>query len=111
MSDECCAPAGPATDRRYVRILWIALAANAVMFLIELAASAYSGSSALAAAAGVLGTGTVWPDIAVAAVLATLGLASGRAVVAHALAELRGAAPAPATRTLQGPGSATRARS
>jgi Co/Zn/Cd efflux system component len=42
----------------------------------------------LAAAAGVLGTGTVWPDVAVAAILAILGLASGRIVMRHARAEL-----------------------
>jgi Co/Zn/Cd efflux system component len=43
----------------------------------------------LAAAAGVLGTGTVWPDVAVAAALAFLGLSSGRLVVRQALEELR----------------------
>ena len=50
MSDHCC-PAPPATgaDPRYRRILWIALFANAAMFLVELAASVYSGSTALAA--------------------------------------------------------------
>jgi Co/Zn/Cd efflux system component len=43
----------------------------------------------LIAAAGVLGTGTVWPDVAVAAFLAVLGLSSGRIVIRHARAELR----------------------
>jgi Co/Zn/Cd efflux system component len=43
----------------------------------------------LVAAAGVVGTGTVWPDVAVAAVLAVLGLSSGRIVIRQALAELR----------------------
>jgi Co/Zn/Cd efflux system component len=43
----------------------------------------------LAAAAGVFGTGTVWPDVAVAAALAVLGLSSGRIVIRHALVELR----------------------
>jgi Co/Zn/Cd efflux system component len=43
----------------------------------------------LIAAAGVLGTGTVWPDVAVAAMLAVLGLTSGTSVVRHARAELR----------------------
>jgi Co/Zn/Cd efflux system component len=42
----------------------------------------------LVAAAGVFGTGTVWPDVAVAAVLAALGLSSGRIVIRHARAEL-----------------------
>jgi Co/Zn/Cd efflux system component len=42
----------------------------------------------LAAAAGVFGTGSVWPDVAVAAGLAFLGLASGRVVIRQARAEL-----------------------
>lgn len=44
----------------------------------------------LAAAAGVFGTGTVWPDVAVAAVLAVLGLASGPVVMREAFNELNG---------------------
>jgi Co/Zn/Cd efflux system component len=43
----------------------------------------------LVAAAGVFATGTVWPDVGVAAVLAILGLSSGRIVIRQALAELR----------------------
>lgn len=43
----------------------------------------------LAAAAGVFGTGSVWPDVAVAAMLALLGLSSGRIVIQQARAELR----------------------
>ena len=43
----------------------------------------------LVAAAGVFGTGTVWPDVAVAALLATLGLTSGAEVLRRARAELR----------------------
>jgi Co/Zn/Cd efflux system component len=43
----------------------------------------------LTAAAGVFGTGSVWPDVAVAAILAILGLSSGRIVISHARAELR----------------------
>jgi Co/Zn/Cd efflux system component len=43
----------------------------------------------LAAAAGVFGTGSVWPDVAVAAMLALLGLSSGRIVIRQARAELR----------------------
>jgi Co/Zn/Cd efflux system component len=42
----------------------------------------------LVAAAGVFGTGTVWPDVCVAAMLAILGLSSGRVVIRHARAEL-----------------------
>jgi Co/Zn/Cd efflux system component len=42
----------------------------------------------LIAAAGVFGTGTVWPDVAVAAFLAFLGLSSGRIVIRQARAEL-----------------------
>jgi len=42
----------------------------------------------LIAAAGVFGTGTVWPDVGVAAILAILGLSSGRTVIRQARAEL-----------------------
>jgi len=42
----------------------------------------------MAAALGVFGTGTVWPDVAVAAMLALLGLSSGRTVIRQARAEL-----------------------
>ena len=42
----------------------------------------------LIAAAGVFGTGTVWPDVAVAAMLAVLGLTSGSSVIRQARAEL-----------------------
>ena len=199
MSDACCDAPVSSQDPGYRRVLWIALAANAAMFLVEIVAAAWSGSSALAAdaldflgdsanyalslgaialggawvsrvallkglamslygvavlayagwrawlglppeaitmglvgllalavnfsfaamlyrfregdanmrsvwlctrndvianiavliaAAGVLGTGTVWPDVAVAAILAGLGLSSGRIVIRHARAEL-----------------------
>jgi Co/Zn/Cd efflux system component len=74
MSKACCNVPPPPTGISYRRVLWIALAANAVMFLVELAASASSGSSALAADAadflgdsanyalslGALAVGGVW---------------------------------------------------
>lgn len=199
MSSACCNVPPPSSDISYRRVLWIALIANALMFLVEVVAAAWSGSSALAAdagdflgdsanyalslgaialggswisrvallkgvamsgygvavlayagwrawlgvppepltmglvgllalavnfgvaallyrfregdanmrsvwlctrndvianiavliaAAGVFGTGTVWPDVAVAAILAGLGLTSGRAIIRHARAEL-----------------------
>ena len=198
--DHCHVPPAPRNDLSYRRVLWIALVANAAMFGVELVASIFSGSTALAAdaadflgdsanyalslgalaaggawlsrvallkgaamsiyglavlayaawrawlgvppdpitmgvvgllalsvnfgvaallyrfregdanmrsvwlctrndvianilvliaAAGVLGTGTVWPDVGVAAILAFLGLSSGRVVIRQALAELR----------------------
>ena len=40
------------------------------------------------AALGVLGTGTVWPDLAVAVIMAALGLSAARNVIAQARAEL-----------------------
>jgi len=40
------------------------------------------------AALGVLGIGTVWPDLAVAVVMATLGLSAARNVIAQARADL-----------------------
>lgn len=49
MSEHCCPAPAPSADPRYRRILWIALAVNAAMFLVELGASATSGSLALAA--------------------------------------------------------------
>jgi Co/Zn/Cd efflux system component len=199
MSQHCCPAPTPANGISYRRVLWIALFANLAMFGVELVASAWSGSSALAAdaadflgdsanyalslgaialggawvsrvallkgaamsvyglavlayvawrawlgvppepvtmgvvgalalavnfgvaallfrfregdanmrsvwlctrndvianlavlvaAAGVYGTGTVWPDVAVAAMLALLGLSSGRTVIRQARAEL-----------------------
>src|SRR5512145_2952944 len=45
MSEACCSGKGIS----YPRVLWIALVANAAMFLVELVAAAWSGSSALAA--------------------------------------------------------------
>ena len=44
----------------------------------------------LLAAAGVFGTGTGWPDVAVAAVMGALGLQGGMSIVRQARAELRG---------------------
>ncbi len=49
MSDGCCHPPEAPQGLSYRRILWIALFANLAMFLVELAASVYSGSTALAA--------------------------------------------------------------
>jgi Co/Zn/Cd efflux system component len=203
MSKACCSALPPAKGLSYRRVLWIALAANAAMFVVEVFASFFSGSSALAAdaadflgdaanyalslgalalggawssrvawlkgsamalygvgvlayaswrawvgtppeplmmgavgllalavnfsvaallfrfregdanmrsvwlctrndvianlavlaaAAGVLGTGTVWPDVAVAVLLASLGLSSGAEVLRRARAELQAAA-------------------
>jgi Co/Zn/Cd efflux system component len=47
----------------------------------------------LLAAAGVFGTGTGWPDLIVAAIMAALGISGGWQIVRQAAAELR---PAPA---------------
>jgi Co/Zn/Cd efflux system component len=201
MSDHCCKVPEAPRGISYRRVLWIALVANAAMFFVELAASVYSGSTALAAdaadflgdaanyalslgaialggawvsrvallkglamscygvavlayaawrawlgvapepltmglvgalafcvnfgvaallyrfregdanmrsvwlctrndvianllvvaaAIGVFGTGTVWPDVGVAAILAILGLSSGRSVIRQARLELHG---------------------
>lgn len=50
MSEHCCsAPAKPAVDPKYRRVLWVALALNALMFVVELAASWQSGSVSLMA--------------------------------------------------------------
>lgn len=44
----------------------------------------------LAAAGGVLGTGSQWPDLVVAAIMATLGLVGGAQILRQASIELRG---------------------
>ena len=46
----------------------------------------------MAAAAGVVGTGSAWPDLAVAAVMGVLALTAARSVVAQARQELQPAA-------------------
>jgi Co/Zn/Cd efflux system component len=43
----------------------------------------------LAAAAGVFGTGTGWPDLIIAAIMATLGMSGGWQIVRQAAGELR----------------------
>src|SRR5919106_3425213 len=49
----------------------------------------------LLAASGVFATGTAWPDLAVAALMATLYLTATAQVVRHVLAELREHRPVP----------------
>ena len=49
MSEHCSPPPATSADPRYRRILWIALVVNAAMFLVEMAGSVTSGSTALAA--------------------------------------------------------------
>jgi Co/Zn/Cd efflux system component len=51
----------------------------------------------LAAAGGVFGTGTAWPDLIVAAIMAALGIRGGWQVVRQASAELRGPGLSPQT--------------
>jgi len=48
----------------------------------------------LLAAAGVFGTGTGWPDVIVAAIMATLALTGSWRIVRHALAEIKTGASA-----------------
>ncbi len=52
---------------------------------------ALSNLAIIAAAAGVFGTGTAWPDLCVAAVMATLGLTAGVSVIRHARDEIAAA--------------------
>jgi Co/Zn/Cd efflux system component len=47
----------------------------------------------MAAAAGVFGTGSAWPDLGVAAVMAALALSAGWAVVMQARGELARSIP------------------
>jgi Co/Zn/Cd efflux system component len=49
------------------------------------------------AAAGVFGTGTGWPDVIVATIMAVLGISGGWQIVRQAMGELRRiSAPLPA---------------
>ena len=50
----------------------------------------------MVAALGVFGTGTAWPDLLVAALLASLGLSGGWQIVREAWRELQGVPPSPA---------------
>lgn len=43
----------------------------------------------VAAAGGVFGTGTAWPDIGVAVILAGLGISGGWQIIRHAMHELK----------------------
>jgi cation diffusion facilitator family transporter len=52
---------------------------------------ALSNAAVMLAALGVFGTGTAWPDLAVAAVMAALALSAGVTVVRQARRELAGA--------------------
>lgn len=50
MSAHCCSsPADDGNDPSYRRVLWIALAVNAAMFVVEVSAGALAGSAALLA--------------------------------------------------------------
>lgn len=49
MSASCCSPPPPSADPLYRRALWIALAVNVVMFVIEIGAGWRSGSVSLLA--------------------------------------------------------------
>lgn len=52
----------------------------------------------VAAALGVFGTGTAWPDIAVAAILAGLGVSGGWQIIRQAAGELKHGKAAPVSR-------------
>ncbi len=56
----------------------------------------FGNLAVLLAAAGVFGTGTGWPDIIVAAIMATLALQGAWLVLRHSLAELRSTTVIPA---------------
>lgn len=85
MSDNCCPAPPPSADPRYRRILWIALAVNAAMFLVELGASATSGSAALAADAVDFAGDAANYGLSLAAIAAG-GLWSSRAALVKGLA-------------------------
>jgi hypothetical protein len=84
MSDHCCGPAACTTDTNpaFRRVLWWALAINVVMFGVEIVAG-------WLAAGAVYLSGTRWPDLLVAAVIAGLALTGAWRVVRSAARELR----------------------
>jgi Co/Zn/Cd efflux system component len=108
MSAHCC---GADVLPRYRRVLWIALGANLLMFVVELAASAMSGSSSLAADAldflgdsanyaaslGALALGGLWTSrVALVKSVAMFGFGIG--VLAYAAwRAMLGVAPEPFT--------------
>jgi len=49
MSDDCCRVTNAGDDKRYRRVLYIALLANLAMFIIEIIAGWYAGSTSLLA--------------------------------------------------------------
>jgi Co/Zn/Cd efflux system component len=56
----------------------------------------FGNFAVLLAALGVFGTGTGWPDVIVAAIMATLALQGAAVVIRQSLAELRQPVPLPA---------------
>src|SRR5262245_40377870 len=84
---DCCDHAShtAAGDPRYRRILWLALVANAAMFVVELAASGFSGSAALAADAVDFAGDAANYGLSLAAIAAG-GLWASRAALAKGLA-------------------------
>jgi Co/Zn/Cd efflux system component len=85
MSERCCVSAPHSADRRYRAILWIALALNAAMLVVELAGSAVSGSAALAADAVDFAGDAGNYALSIAAIAAG-GLWASRAALVKALA-------------------------
>jgi Co/Zn/Cd efflux system component len=85
MSTHCCEAPSPRPDARYRKVLWIALAVNAAMFLVEIATSAASGSAALAADAADFAGDAANYALSLAAIAAG-GLWSTRAALAKGLA-------------------------
>jgi Co/Zn/Cd efflux system component len=69
---------------------------------------ALSNLAVIAAALGVFGTGTAWPDLGVAAVMAALAITAGVSVVRQARAELAGPGVADSAAALPLPGAIAR---
>jgi Co/Zn/Cd efflux system component len=85
MSEHCCPPSAPSANPAYRRVLWLALIINATMFLIEVLASATSGSVALAADAVDFAGDAANYGISLAAIAAG-GLWTSRAALAKGVA-------------------------
>src|SRR5258706_105895 len=95
--DECCAPpplnlSGPnKQDDAYRRVLWAVLHGDANMRSAWVCTrnDVLGNLAVLLAALGVFGTGTGWPDIIVAAIMAALAMQGASLVIRQATAEMR----------------------
>lgn len=102
MAKDCCdsgCNSNQLLTPRYRKILWIALIIDFAMFLVEvlsgfnahsvsLMADAIGNVAVIFAAFGVFGSGSAWPDLVVAVIMASLGISAAIHVIKKAHAEM-----------------------